>query len=464
MTSNKPTHEGLMEFYTKVLHSLSLQVDDAGLISMELGGMKVPSTIEDKRMVIPTREVLRESDWDNFVGFHPLSENVCRGESKVLKKLKALVNFRLTSTMSMLIAELIELAANHDMHCKLTPKQSELLTVITKADARSIADFKKIIDSVSPSGENRIVSIYLKRGGKIGEESFSRAAITTFPVAEEFDNDERDIFGVKLRVKDFTSFKNLFNYMVPDYEIRDFYSYGSRSLEAPYFDALMNAYIKVAKALNKVTKAFKKFLDNPDELMIDLSWESQMKDLSFYKDLVPTLKHNDGEIGVEEKMQGKAEEQSVAVGQVSSGSVFNTKPTLTKPETSSAMDKIASSIPATNPVQEAPKVEEKEESSGGLSWQEIMAKKNQVQQQQAPYGYPQPQATAWNQTPPWQQTPQQPVVPPGFAGSNVVVGQQQPQYAAPVGRQPAFQPYGATGYQAPPQQAYQGYGSYGGGI
>lgn len=443
----KPTLDGLQEFYEDILNSLGLQIDDDSFVDMILGGTNFPVTVDGKRMVMPTRDILSNPDWESKVAFHPLSESTYRGESPVLKKLKALVNFRLTTVISCLITELVELAVDTDYHDKLSPKQSELLTRIPKANKKTLDSYSKVINSISPTGKNKLISIYLKRGGEYKGEKYNRIAVTNFPIREEFVDGLEDItiYGVKMSNKrDFANFISLFDYILPDSGESETYSHGSRSTEAPNFDALMSAYIKVAKKLNKVSKLFKKHLDNYPALHIDVSWANQLNDLAFFTDLIPSLEGNDGELSIDDDKTNEHQVTATNTDTVNRWAaevnkvVEPIKAPTPQPNAFQAPTPQANTFQAPTPTNDG----------NGLSWNEVMAKRNQPQPSQQ-VGYQPPQATPLFYPP--QTPPPQPLgPPPGFAGSTVVVGQQQPQQ---YGGYPPQQQYPQQ-YQQPQQNTF----------
>lgn len=367
MDTSKPTVQGLLGFYNNVLHSVSLNTNEEGLISMSILGDNTPVVVTDKRLVLPTEPILRNGNWVNHIAFHPMSENIYRGESAVLKKLRNLVNLRLISVIHSLITQLTDIAIDTDSHSKLSPKQSGLLSILPKVDNTTRDTFSKILDQTSPITDRRVANIYLKRGGKLKGKDFSRIGVVSFPITEEFDNEDKSIYGVKLRVKDFKSFQDLFDYLVPEAGDLETYSYGSNSAVAPYFHALMKAFINVAKQLNKTTKLFKKFLDDADELMIDVDWEEEIDNLSFYRDLIPSLEGNDGELSMDEKKAAEIppwEDQNAKSNPVPAFNVNQSPP-----------------IPA--PVQQ-PQMSKASPSTGGLSWQDILNKRTNGQANMVP--------------------------------------------------------------------------------
>jgi hypothetical protein len=457
----KPTVEGLLDFYQGILVSLGLTVSEEGLISMVMDEGTFPSVVKDKRLALPTPMVLREANWEQIVAFHPLSENVYRGESAVIKKLKGLINYRLTAVINCLITELTELAIDPASAEKLSPQQKEIFSLLPKGNAKTIERFVKVLDATTVGGVNSLINLYIKRGGKWKKEDYSQVAVVSFPVREHFNNEDNSIFGVKLaNKKDLVGFKALFEYLLPNSDDIDHYSYGSRSLVAPRFDALMHAYLKVAKQLNGVTYLFRKHLDNYQRLMINHEWEGQLKNLAALRDLIPTLEENVGEVAVDEKVN-----QQLAEAPPNPYSVFQTPGMVAPQPFVAAQNTQPAPVGVFNrpPEQTEP---EPTSGEGGLSWRELMEKK-----QKAAYGN-QVQAQ-----PNWPTPPPPSIPPPGFGGAPYAAGQeyqyaqylqqQQMGYTPPGGyaQHPRNQPqqpmgYGPPmGYQQPvyPQQP-MGYG------
>lgn len=417
MAQFKPSVDGVVEMYSTILKSVGMTIDEDGRVSMDLGeGNVYPSTVGDKRLTLPTGELLRSGDFAGLVAFHPMAENIYRGESQVLKKFRDLVNFRLTTIISCLMTELMEIAVNKDYHHKLSPKQAAFMKGMGDVDSRTLDALTKVLNSISHKGEHRLVSIYLKRGGVLNDAKYSRLAVVSFPITEDFDNEEHRIFNHKLRVKDYKAIKALFNYIVPNGWSIQTYSYGSNSMAAPYFHALSKGFIKVANVLNEITKLFKKHLDNPAALLVDTSWEESLEDLSIYRDIIPSLEGNDGEASVSDKEQAKLEAAAATSSKsiFSGGDVVGTGGKLEHKARKSAMSHLAETLEEVSEkkqqtsfethqikVESAPK-----KSSEGLSWSEIMAKR-QAAMMPAVSGF----QNQFNQ-------PVQPVMPPpGFAGT-----------------------------------------------
>lgn len=292
--------ETLKDLYEDMLDAFGLPIDEHGLVYSHLGDDAYPFIVNGKRMVLPHRELLRQGLPDEAIAFHPLSENVARNAmSPMLKKLRLTANVRLTSVISILMIDLMEIAVDKNAHANLNPTQKKFLQQVPDVDQKTVKAVQNVINKVDPSGPNRLVNIYLKRGGEIRGKKYMRTGIAAFPITKEFNNEEHEIFGVKMRKKDMQAIRNLFYYIVPGANDEMNYSAGNVSTTAPFFDALMGAFGNVAWQLNTITKRFKKVLQDTDSFMINLNWFSELPNLDSYKDLIPVMEGNDGEIAEE---------------------------------------------------------------------------------------------------------------------------------------------------------------------
>lgn len=302
--------EKLTALYEAILTSLGLEIGEGGLVSMPLAGEMVPLTCDGKRLIMPSQEYLRNPNWDAHVAFHPSSESITRGQSTVLKKTRSLVNLRLSHAVSLLATELMEIAANKDIHDKLNPTQTRFLKMVPEADAKTVKALESVIRASSVTGDNQLVNVYLNRGGKLDGVSYFRLGIVTFPIFEHFETEGHEIFGVKMRKKDKQAIAALFHYMLPDGDDRTTYSRGSNEKVAPFFNALMHAYVTVADQLNQIAKRFKPRLSSYKEIHTDTSWHESMGSLDKLSLLIPALDGNDGEVGGDEEQPAQTQSKA----------------------------------------------------------------------------------------------------------------------------------------------------------
>nr|DAX11209.1 MAG TPA: hypothetical protein [Bacteriophage sp.] len=302
----------LTTIYREILTALGFEVDEKGGVYFEALGVRAPFTMNKRQLVIPTDEWLKNPDWENTIPFHPLSENTQRKKSEVLERLTLCVCNRLYQVGATMICFLTELAADTDRHAKLTPEQRDYLRLLPEADKRTVEDTRKLMMSkLTFKGDNAFINIFIKRGGVWKGEEYSRVAVTTFPIADQENNEDKKIFDVTFRVRDRAALFNLLRHIFPNFDKSiDEYSYGSRSSVAPNFHSLMMAFANLAFDLNKVTKVFQEDFEEMKGLLIGTNWVKNMAELTEYRNDIPPLEGNEGEANEDELAKPKAKAEN----------------------------------------------------------------------------------------------------------------------------------------------------------
>lgn len=293
------------KMYIPLAKSVDLPPDADGTLRYHLDEKNsVVVKVDDKPLVMPLPERLRGTGLNGVVAFHPLSENIIRGESPVLRKLRTAIINKITNSVSILALSMVEIAADVDTQQKLKASESDFLRTLPNADAKLVNAFAKIVDNISAEGNNRLVRIFFKRGGMWKGKKYSRVAVVSFPIIEAAHAEGKEIFGVKLRVADKTQIQALLDFILPNSgEDEETYNYGSSSKSAPYFDALLGAYLNIATAINKQAEILKAHLVSYDDIVIDTSWSEELKNLDKMALEIPPLPGNDGDVGLEEQHQ-----------------------------------------------------------------------------------------------------------------------------------------------------------------
>ncbi|MNP89048.1 hypothetical protein D3C85_14440 [compost metagenome] len=299
----------LHKFNNLMLNCIGI-VDETGRghLSRKLTGDDTsPFTIHGKRVVLPTTENLRSPE-DNTIVYHPLSENITRSESDVLKALRDTIMYQLTMRSVTLIDELGRVAATASEHKRLDAASQKYLRKLGDLDERAYEFLHKAIIRVGPEPEKRLISISLRKGKQA--DGVLRQASFKFPVLDSIINESPDLLGVKYPSKKARAvIRTLFEVVLGDGDVRASFDYGSKNLSAPYFDALMNAFFNMATHLNQVIETHRKLLgkavdrdgnvldrDMADDLLFDLSWYTGMSDLAEMRKLVPPQEGNEGAI------------------------------------------------------------------------------------------------------------------------------------------------------------------------
>lgn len=286
----------LLEFYEKLLNDANVFNDNGdGYLSAHHGTQVIPLTIDKRRLVLPVDDLLREGRWDEYIAFHPMSEKANRGESPVLKAFKAYIVLRLTSPFQYLLKELMHFAASPALHkgAKPSPKAAEYLKLLSGVDEKAFKAVEGIIKAMNKDPNNRLVSIYLKRGGT-GEDDYIRTAVVGFPILDEFEREDDLVFGVKMSAKTKAAVKVLIEYILGDEDARKMYTVGTKNLDAPYFHCLISAFYKLANRFNVLLERHKKQLADAESAMFGLEWATMLDELAMYRGLIPTQNGNEG--------------------------------------------------------------------------------------------------------------------------------------------------------------------------
>ena len=298
----------LTSLYKGIIQSLGLTVNDKGGVYIYGLEEDEPYNVDGKHLVVPYDNVLRNPDWEHQIAFHPLSENIARKDSVVLKTLQSLGNISIDADIGLIISELISYCADSDRHGKLNAKQTAFLSLYPNADETSLKNWMKIEAKIGK--DHHYARLLTYRDRKLNGESYSRVTYVTFPLYNELckliDAKAGDytVYGVKLRKKDAEGIKALFEYIFKSVDNPDAeYSTGTRSLVAPSFHAFINSFYKVKKELEKVFKLLKMDTES-------LAWGNEVADLTKFKGLIPPLAGNEGELTEGERRRN---EQQVGV-------------------------------------------------------------------------------------------------------------------------------------------------------
>ena len=297
----------LVELYKDLLDSVNAQVDDHGLLSFESFGVKQPLEIDGKRLALPTPEILAlYGRGEAVVPFHPMSESSNRGESTVLQLLKKLIRLRLSTSLTTLLQDLVNISADSSMHKKMSPDAHRMLSCMPEADEKTVAAVEKIIRAMGED-TRRSLNLYLKRRGRLDGKEHARVAVVKFPLYEELcKDDDTSVFGVKLRKRDYVGLRKLVEYILPDLEEAEGYAVGSNHLLVPYLDSLTRCYIELAKQINKIVKIQRPYLAEPGLIKIPITWAGKEIDWAQYRDAIPPLEESMGIVMPTEKQRQNA--------------------------------------------------------------------------------------------------------------------------------------------------------------
>jgi hypothetical protein len=267
----------LLEVYESILKFASMEVDSNGFVNTVLAGKASPCMIGDHRLVLPTREQLKNFKPNDLIIFHPVMEDILKGETEIIQKLKYTLNVKLNFAIGALICSLLDMLASPDTHTQLDPEQSEIFKAVPEVDKKALVTFSSLMVSLMKTQPDRcFVNLFLKKGGTYQGVKYGRVGIVTFPFYRDLPNETLH----KLRVKDREIFTKLFEYVLPGIDNAEEYNYGSSSNVAPMLEALLHTAAKIVERIHDTVRVYERFVESPEDLRFDLNWLEAFEDMS----------------------------------------------------------------------------------------------------------------------------------------------------------------------------------------
>lgn len=263
----------LQDFYTRVLGSMGLPVDGDGYVYTSNADDKMMLTVSGKPLVLPSKEHLNTLLVTNESGeielskipYNPLNENVVKGDTESLKRTKLIIEKKLGASLAVAGELLLTLASNPALQKKTT---MELNKFLGKTNEAQNVGIKKLVDDSSIDSwakiyENSIgtpkgaFSIFLKKAGTYEGAKYNRLATAESVIYADLLEAVKDhpVCGVKLRNKDITIFKLIFEFLLPDMDSKNTIVVGCNDNESPGFISLFKLFIKIATRTNEIIKS-----------------------------------------------------------------------------------------------------------------------------------------------------------------------------------------------------------------
>jgi hypothetical protein len=275
---------------TSIVESFGCTVDGSAVL---VPGENKPVKIKidtlngkiEKDLVLPTKDRLKDNDWEEVVAFHPACENVTAGQSEIIKFLIRYVKSSMIERSLLLIGELLKLEASKD---KKKSTYAKYLSKFPDVNATTIKSFEIFKKGLAEKGTtDTLVKIFIDRKDYIEGEQFMRVLTFDSPIFQD-DSDDAVLLGVKLLTK---TAKKAICALFTDLYFGGITQRGSNA-DTPYLDVLLRFWIEFAKKYNSIVKMIQK--DSPLEL-IDVSFEEALDDMVSFRKRVPALPGNTGD-------------------------------------------------------------------------------------------------------------------------------------------------------------------------
>ncbi|ABY62958.1 hypothetical protein ST201phi2-1p126 [Pseudomonas phage 201phi2-1] len=251
--------------YNAILPAFSIVADDDGRLSQKNPlGTLAPLSIGGQRLVLPSKAWLKKGFGEDHVPFHPLCEVMSReGTSPVIQLLQRQAKAVISYNVFSLLQGLMKVAVDKESHKDLPIECTDFLKKLSNADKTTAELLDKLLSAATK--KNRLLTVYLKNGGKFDGKKVNRSAIIRFPIMEDLQADQTNtnVLGVTIPKKQRPTLIALFKLVLPFGDNPEEYSFGTVARVAPYYTALLTAYHKIATVLNQSINTYGEKLNIP---------------------------------------------------------------------------------------------------------------------------------------------------------------------------------------------------------
>lgn len=264
----------LEDFYSETVKSLGLLIEDGFVMTPDVKKNKV-LYVDKLPLVIPTKEhtdTLTENN-NGIIKpiktlFNPLRENEINGTSSSIKKMKSIVDIRLSYSISATFELLLKLVNDKDLQKKTSLDLKAFIGTLKEARTQNVKDivtpatiekWSKIYSNTLRSTSKGILHNYLKPGGVKDNVKYNRLCSVEFPLYNDLCKlkTKEKLRDVSLSKKEITVFKLIYEYIFPNIEVPGYYSVGSNDEKSPAFISLMKMYANVVTRLNEILESVK---------------------------------------------------------------------------------------------------------------------------------------------------------------------------------------------------------------
>ena len=273
----------LLDFYKAILATANILPDSQDRFNVVYGTDSKPFLVDKQQLALPTPDRMRNPD-NTLVLFNPLQEDLLlMSESPVMARFRLALNIRMNHAVSTLLTSLMQLAASPGDQAKLTPDHLEVLTALKDVTKDTFEKWAKLIERMPPGDKEKcFVRFYVKPRAKLGDQSFQKAAIITFPFYESFDEASNEVYGVKFNKKEGKAIRSLLELVFPGLEKQHQFSRGSNHLSVPTLDAVLKGIVSVAQGINYFAEIFKDVLEDIVDAQLEAKWSAFMADYSIF--------------------------------------------------------------------------------------------------------------------------------------------------------------------------------------
>lgn len=299
-------------YYEAILHSGNVTVEDGMLFSPTDTDFAPVVDSTGKTIVLPIPSVLADTNWDENTGFHPLCEDISRGQSEIIKTLTSILVAETNIRFGTLIMMLLSINAAGDKGGVRPPAQQELFKVLAGADKKfytyvmgtdKIAGILTAVDANDPN--KQFVRLRLRRRTEVDGVEYRRYCTASFPMIPTSDKDK--VFGIAGRDKDVAMWGKFVDYLLGTDKAEETYSYGTQRTIAPNLGVLLGSYSRISERINYLVDTFVEAEPALADLRVSLAFNAP-EYLESLRDMAESIPPLQGNTGVVSRLGEEAQE------------------------------------------------------------------------------------------------------------------------------------------------------------
>lgn len=286
----------MIDFYKSALSAGGFGTVESGGVMDHLLDPPMPAIVNKKPLMLPLHELIASQNASNYIFFHPLRENYMRGPSDVLDYYRKHATLEIESKMMCLIIGLLRLCASTDKHPELNPDQATLLRHAQKANEDTVKQFNNLVEKVfAQNKEHRLVHMYIRKSLRLNDKSYKQGVTVTFPLYESLADKPGKILGATVNVNSCKCIREVMEYIFPNIGVEHAYSFGSDSIDAPKFEAVLGGIYNLANQINRVINVMQGVIIGLEPINLDFfQLLGQTDKIANEIRAIPVLEGNEG--------------------------------------------------------------------------------------------------------------------------------------------------------------------------
>lgn len=263
----------LRELYCSAFSTAFIGVGDDGVMYNALSGS------DDKTIMTLQGKPLRMSGPNanygpDYITVHPLLETISTSVSPVIERMMLAHAQGLHLKIQQLFSAILIFGASPAEHSKAKGDMGDILRACADASTTEVNAFKQLMGlSNSPTTQDyRFIRLKIKPQLRKGGVTYPFGCVVTFPLYEKLKTHAGKIGTVAITKKAVRVFKKIYEYIFPDIDKDESYTYQACVNTGPRYSGVLEAVHDICFRLNDISDEMDGVERDTDLIVSDLSW------------------------------------------------------------------------------------------------------------------------------------------------------------------------------------------------